>query len=672
MPDPLDTTAAIAEPVDRFVRRAARTALSAPAAGPSPPPVGLTTVVVVEPGEGVEVPPGAEPAASEPSAAARGTKGAARRPAGPARMSLEVQLGDRRVMLRPTEDAMWGYVTQAFKLGGFDQVVRARQAIDAAVAEFEEQADQAKAAADDAAEARDVEEQQISADQAGPGPEAYRLRDQASETARKSGETRAHADSVQWFKFAFNGVWAQLAVIEEAWLREWETVAFPELLRIMDAHMKRADEQWKRYGVYLADKPSTTAKIDESEGLTAKLRLNLNRENDPSTSSSGTTSGGTTSGGTSSGSGSSGSALPSLRDLWKRANDLRNYAQTTIPKAIENAMRTAQGSDTSEAQRLAAHVEDLSNDWKNQLHEVETTDPVLLQIYRDVTTQTKLDKIETLVIDALLAAYFISKDVHDHAVRLLPAGTTRRITPSQTTDPKKPHGLTDAQQTVVASAGSAASDAVALGLVIPASVALGVELTQSTSAKNSVWLHQAVRVTTDGHLEAQRLANLPRGALVELGSLAYAAKTHAFDEFEALRQHDKERFGTWSMIVLTAGVLLIPFTAGSSMAAVGMVTAAFQIAAFVEEAERVEDASALSRSTLNALETTLWTRPSQVKLVRLALATAIDVGQTILAGEIPLLIDLLIMAASWGIRPDEQETGHGPAPAGQPASAGGE
>ena len=649
MPDPpVDATQAVSEPVRTFVTGATRTALAAPSAsvGNEPADVGLPTVVVVETGEGAEGPPAAAQPAAQPAASAGSA--AAGRPVPQARMSLAVQLGDRQVVLRPTEEAMWGYVSLAFKIGGFAQVVSARQAIDAAVAHFEEYAAQAKATADEAAQARDEEEQRISAEPAGLGreTEAWRLRDQASDAARKGRETRANAASVQWFKSAFNDVWAQLAVIEEAWLREWEIVAFPELLRILDAHMARADQQWTRYGCYLADKPDTAAKISESQGKTASLRLNLKRERDASAPSGSQT-------------------LPTLRDLWTRANDLRNYAKTTIPEAIKHAEETADRGEQSAAQRLAAHVEDLAKDWTRQLADAETEDPVLLQIYRDVTYQTTLDELETMIINALLDAYYLSKDVLDHAIRLLRPGTTRRITPRPTTDPKQPGGLTDDERAVVASSGQA--DALALGLVIPASVVLGVQLEQPETAKYSAWLHQPVRMATDA-----RLQKLPqRAALVELGTLAYAAKTHAFDEFESLRQHDKERFGRWSLVVLGVGLVLTPFTGGGSMVAAGLVAATFQIAAFMEEAVRVETASALSRSTLNALEMTMWTRPSQVALVRLALSTAIDVGQTILAGEIPLVIDLLVMAVSWGIRPEEQEPGKRSAPAGLPAPGGG-
>src|SRR5262245_59348710 len=125
---PIAVDPAIAAPARTFVAGAAQAALRVPSADLTPPgpDIGYPTVVVVEGWTDAKVPAAVPPAASPAS-------GAGRSPV-EGTISLLVQLGDRPVTLRPTEEAMWGYVTLAFKIGGFAQVIQTRKAIDAAVA----------------------------------------------------------------------------------------------------------------------------------------------------------------------------------------------------------------------------------------------------------------------------------------------------------------------------------------------------------------------------------------------------------------------------------------------------------------------------------------------------------------------------------------------------------
>ena len=629
---PVPVDPAVAAPARTFVAGAAQTALRVPSADLTAPgpDIGYPTMVVVEAGEGWT--DAKTPAAAPPGAQVASASGAGQPPV-EGTTSLLVQLGDRPVTLRPTEEAMWGYVTLAFKIGGFAQVIQARKAIDAAVAPLVAAADEAEDAAKQADALRDAEERRITDVPLGQGRDsaAWRLRSAAGESGRKGRELRARANAAQWFKTSFNDVWAQLATIEEACLREWEGVAVREFQEILEAHMRRANQQWIRYGCYLKDRPGETAKISESSGKAASLKLKLDRERPAGSPPADANS------------------LPTLRDLWTRANDLADYRKTTIPKALQVAAAVRERGDPASIKLFDQHVDAIMSEWSRKLDEAETTDAALLQIYHGATKQTTLDDIESMIINALLDAYHLSKDLRDHTVRLLGPRTKARIQPGPTVDPRRPWGLTDAERAVV-SASAYGDDAPRLRLVVPASVVLSVTLEESGSPQYSPWMHLPVRLST-----AARVQRIPRLAqLMEQGTLGDAAVTHAFEEIESFRERDRERFGRWSLAVLGVGLVLAPFTSGGSLVVAGLVAASFQIAAFMEEYGRVEIASKLARSTLDALETASWTRPSRVALYRLALSTAIDVGQTVVAPEVPFVVDLLIMAASWAISPGEQ------------------
>jgi hypothetical protein len=643
----------VAAPVHRFVTVPAQAAL----AGPGPrladdgEDIGYPTMVVVEAGEGWTdaKTPEAELAPVPESSPAAVPLNLSRTPV-PGTPSLTVQLGERSVTLRPTEDAMWGYVTLAFKVGGFSQVIQARKAIDAAVTELERAAATAEGAASQAVKERNTAERQVVADPPGqlPGAAAWRLRNQVTESGRQNRELRAQANAVQWFKVAFNDLCARLAVLEEACLRKWEDLGVDEYKRILEAHMGRANQQWIRYGCYLKDKPGEAAKISASRGKAASVRVKLERGDSASSSAP---AGSPTSASSPAPAGTSAapaSALPTLQDLKMRSKDLNDYAKTTISAAIRKAGIVRAHGDPREIELYDKHVEDVQKIWAQSLQEAEVSDAALLQIYRDVDRETPLDQVERMIVDALLDAYHLSKDLRDHLIRLLPAGATLRIQPGpRGDDPMHPWGLTDAQRSLISS--TAHSDALALGLTIPASVVLSVKLQESGVSEHSPWMHLAVRQATTAKILRGRLAGL-----LDRGSLSDAAISHALDEFESFRDRDKDRFGTWSLTVLGYGLVLAPFTEGGSLVLAGLIAASFQIAAYIEERGRVESASRLSAATLDALESVLWARPSRVDLYRQLVSTAIDVTQAIVAPEFPLVVDLLIMATSWAISPEGQ------------------
>ena len=641
----------VAAPMYRFVTMPAHAAL----AGPGPRPadegedIGYPSMVIVEAGEGwpdAKVPEAELTPVPESSPAAAPVN-LSRTPV-PGTPSLTVQLGDKSVVLRPTEDAVWGYVTLAFKVGGFSQIIQARKAIDAAVAELERAAAKAQGDASRAVNERNAAERQVVADPPGqlPGAAAWRLRNQVGESGRQNRELRAQANAAQWFKVVFNDLWARLAVLEEACLRQWEDLAAGEYKRILEAHMGRANQQWIRYGCYLQDKPAEPAKISASRDKAASVRVKLERG---STTSSPADAGSSTSAAPTAGSSTpTANSLPTLQNLKKRAKDLNDYAKTTISGAITHANEVRRRGDPREIELYDGHVEDVQKIWAQQLQDAEVSDAALLQIYRDVDRETTLDQVERMIVDALLDAYHISKDLNDHLIRLLPPGATLRIQPGpRGDDPMRPWGLTDPQRSLISS--TTHGDALALGLTIPASVVLSVKLQEPGVSEHSPWMHLAVRQATTAKILRGRLAGL-----LDHGSLSDAAISHTFDEFESFRQRNKDRFGTWSLTVLGYGLVLAPFTYGGSLVVAGLISASFQIAAYIEESDRVESSSRLSAATLDALESVLWTRPSRVHLYRQLVSTAIDTTQAIVAPEFPVVVDLVILATSWAISPGEQ------------------
>jgi hypothetical protein len=658
---PLDP--AIAGPVQRFMTSAAQAATTGP--GPSQSvddgeDLGYPTVVSVELGEDYwsDTPvPESELLPVPVSSPVPVPANLSRTPA-PGTMALNVQLGDRTLMLRPTEDALWGYLTLAFRLGGFGQVILARKAIDAAVAELERAADEADGAAGRDVAARNEAERQLTSEPLGqaPGAAAWRAGNQAADSGRQSRQQRAQASAAQWFKVTFNELWAGLAVLEEACLRQWEEIGVREYDRILEAHMGRANQQWIRYGCYLNDKPNEPAKISESRGKGSSVRVKLDRGSAGSAGSSGTGTGtgmgtgsGTGSSGTGSGTGPVAHALPTLDDLRKRALELNEYAKEIIPAAIKSARIHASRGDPVEAQLYADHlVKEIQEPWAQRLMDAEESDAVLLQIYRDVDKDTTLDQVERLIVDALLDAYHLSNDLRANLIRLVPVFGTLRIQPGPLgDDPNSMYGLSFEQRSMISS--TVHGDAVALGLAIPASVVLSVKLQEEGASENSAWMHLAVRHAATCRILSGRL----RG-LLDMDSLSERAITHALDEFESFRERDKDRFSKWSLGVIVLGLALAPFTGGGSAVVAGLVAASFQVAAFIEEYGRVKSAQKLSAASLDALEIVLWTRPSRLALYRMMLSSVIEVGQAIFAPELPLVADMIITAVSWSVAPGEQ------------------
>ena len=521
---------AVAGPVQRFVTSAAQAATTGP--GPSQgvdagEDLGYPAVMAVELGEDYwsDAPVPESELMPAPVLLAGAGAGEPVKDPGPGTLALGVQLGDRTVPLRPTEDAMWGYLTLAFRLGGFGQVILARKAIDAAVAELERAADEADGAAGRDVAQRNDAERQPTAEPFGqaPGAAAWRARTQAADSGRQSRQLRAHANAAQWFKVTFNELWARLAVLEEACLRQWEEIGVREYDRILEAHMGRANQQWIRYGCYLKDKPNELAKISESRGKGFSVRVKLESGDSPSIGHRhrvitgrrrnghrgvvhrGVAHRGVAHRGVAPGGHQRAAHPRGPEEARPGAGRVREGGH---PAAIRSARIHASGGDPVEAQLYAEHLrKEIQIPGPNGPTDAEESDPVLRQIYRDVDKDTTVEEVERLIVDALLDAYHLSKDLRANMVRLVPVFGTLRIQPGpRGDDPNNMYGLSFAQRSMISS--TVHGDALALGLTIPASVVLSVKLQEEGVSENSVWMHLAVRHATTCRILSGRVRGL--------------------------------------------------------------------------------------------------------------------------------------------------------------------
>jgi hypothetical protein len=625
----------------QFVDQAAQTALRLRIQQPFEDSIDTPTLVYVDAGDD-STPAEAPARVLEKVPEATDVAGAAK-PAAAAQAVFEVRLDNRLVRLACTEDALMGYTMAAFKVGGFPAVVRARVAIDKAVTALGTAATAAKDTAD-ATHAKLAEEEglyrsQPTSSRAGIVDSLQSAASESDRSARAASAAAAGArGNAERYRRLFGAAWSRLAAAEEACLREWEVTAAPEFAHILETNMKAAVDQWTRYGCHVKDKPDQAADITQSRGKASELQLSLQKEPPDAKSGSGTT---TDTGGK--------PALPTLRDLWTRANELRGFAER-IPSA-QHVARSPQVSNDPTASKLqAAHIADEVKAWSTKRDETERTDPVLLQVYPDVTGQTTLDTLERMIIEALLLAYHVSKEISDHAVRLFPAGSKLRIEPKAARgDPLKPWGLSKQELDVVSSADE--TKALELGLVIPASVVLGVKLGEAKNAEYSVWAHLPVRVAVAATMkkDARLVTFTVAGALQE------AAMTHAFEELERVRKRHKERWRSRSMVVLGLGVLLAPFTSGGSLVVAGIIQAGFCAPELYEAWAERSIAGELSQSSLSAVETALWTRPSTVDFVRLVVSETIDFTLGVVPPErVALVVGLALSAVSTGVRPEER------------------
>lgn len=548
---------------------------------------------------------------------------------------LEVKFGGSVLPIPCTAEGLWGLVGTAWILGGFQAVVRARQAIEDAVDGL------ARTAASRRSEAEQAKSQVAHAERMyAIEPSRSRAshlddwRDVARETEKNAGDARAASRRAAAcrarYGTLFRDVWKRIALAEEELLKDYEGLAVAAFREILERNRDTARREWERYRCHRADDPdkAPVAIADAAEGDDGDFRMNP--PEDPA--------------------GEGEKASPLERLFW-RAWDLRERARAIVeektpPASVERKLRDSP-DEAQQREWRARGLQDRVKAFKEARDAVAQKDPILLQVYPDMTVRTSLADFRGMVVSALLAVFRQNRDVLRDQVSLT-AGGQLRVEPRRKDGVEPPRGAYTEAERAAVKAGDGWQALQEWELTVPASVAIAQRLRDMDEPSSSAWVHLPVRLAVHASVEG----DARRGAYAEPGSFEHAAITHLWDELEEVRKAEETARRTRTLAILAAGVVLAPFTGGGSLVAAGLVQAAYSVGEIYQAARDYADADAFARSTLAPIEAALWQRPSTVTLVRTIAARSLDVATGVIpAGRIPLVVDLALGAASMTIDP---------------------
>jgi hypothetical protein len=546
--------------------------------------------------------------------------------------SLPVRFGGDTVVVTCDKDALLGYVSLSWMMGGFPAVLRARQALDAAIDDLhttankkaDEAAQTTRALAHERSLPSNHDRDSWVASLSAAADRAAKDADAASAAAADATACRAA------FAAHFNDAWRLIATMEEELLRIYESQALDVLKSIATKNRDLASASWDGYKCYLgADAKRTPITIANAPESAADVRLLLDPQPDVN--------------------------RKAMEEKYAAATDLSWRAASIVVSRqdLDQVVDTLEreGEDAKKQRDLREReLESKAQDWNEARGKVAASDPALLQVYSRMRNDTTLREFERLVVQALLDAYRENNRILAETKSIIANGPVR-IEPA----PSKPGAMsayTDAQRHVIA--GADLSDAFEKWqLTIPASVVVAQRLTDADTAKNSVWLHLPVRLAVPyGPQQAGKRFSEP-------GTFEQAAVTHLWDALEDVRHQQQKTQRNRILAMWIGAAVLAPFTGGGSLVAAGMVAAGYCFYEIYEAKQAYNVSNEFSTAVLTAMDVALWTRPSTVDLVRTIAARTLEAGGNLVPAErIPFVVWLAFNAMTDAILPPDRAAQH--------------